>query len=732
MKIAWDLETFPISENDLAPKPVCISICTEDGESTLIAACEKESWDAAIAAILDPANRAIGHNLPYDIACLMNHYPELIPLLMAKIAAGGFSDTMIREKLLFLATDGNLKHGEAPDGGKIPRGYHQADLEKRYLGIDRRSLKEGASDIWRVNYDSLDGVPACQYPPEAYEYAIDDAINCMGIYLMQEQAAGAPMRCDETGNPLPHAYATESLQVAAAVGLYLQTCHGFALDADRVVAARDSLVVAFADDNFPLLLKSGILRPSEPARPYAHSLEKAMAITGNSTDWEAYRADLEAAGVKFTKPKNSSIDTKLRNSVVVETCIKHKIEVPRTGDDEDSNVSFDAEAQEALQGLSPILDEYINRQSIAKLVTTEIPRLIGKGRIHPRYDILKETGRTSSYGPKKGKIESYPSGNIQQIDPRVRECFVAREGWVLCSVDFDALELVSLAQTTYSLFGMSALRDIINSGKDPHANLGANLAYRFDPKFHEACNKAGVQDLYTAFKSLEELDEERYSHWRTFAKPTGLGYPGGLGAETFLTYARVTYGVDIVKMCGGDELRAIEMAKDIKSTWLQTYPEMKAYFDWISSQCVDVEFRTAEGDRYYYTTPCGMIRRNCTFTAAANGKALQSPSAEGAKLAVWNVARECYDPSRESPIFGCRPLAFIHDQIIAEIPEDQWMHERGFEMARVMRESMAMLMPDVKVGAKPVLMRRWHKKAKTVLDSNQRLAIWYPPQAKAS
>jgi hypothetical protein len=46
---------------------------------------------------------------------------------------------------------------------------------------------------------------------------------------------------------------------------------------------------------------------------------------------------------------------------------------------------------------------------------------------------------------------------------------------------------------------------------------------------------------------------------------------------------------------------------------------------------------------------------------------------------------------------------------------------------------MQELMPDVSIGAKPVLMLRWHKKAKTVHGHDGRLAIWHPkPESKAS
>jgi DNA polymerase I-like protein with 3'-5' exonuclease and polymerase domains len=428
------------------------------------------------------------------------------------------------------------------------------------------------------------------------------------------------------------------------------------------------------------------------------------------------------------KGKPASIDTGQLHAVVRETCLRHGIEVPRTSDDPDANVSFAAEAQEQLKGLSPVLDQYIARIDIAKLVTTELPRLAEASVIHPNYDVLKETGRTSSYGSRKGRPAIYPSTNIQQVDPRVRDCFVPRRGQVLCSVDYDYLELVSLAQKCKTLFGQSVLGDSINAGIDPHAFLGSALALRFDPVFQGSVRAANLQtreEVYEAFQRLKDLDEERYGHYRTFAKPTGLGFPGGLGARTFVAYARATYGVDLVKMAGGEE-EAVDLAASIRAVWFETYPEMKAYFDWITRECKDLDFCDEEGDKYTYISPFGMIRRNCSFTAAANGAALQTPASEGAKLACWTLVKACHWPAFGSSLLGCHPVAFIHDQIIAEIPHDEWMHERGWEMARLMREAMQQVIPDISVGAKPVLMLEWDKKAKTVVDQGGRLSIWKP------
>ena len=130
--------------------------------------------------------------------------------------------------------------------------------------------------------------------------------------------------------------------------------------------------------------------------------------------------------------------------------------------------------------------------------------------------------------------------------------------------------------------------------------------------------------------------------------------------------------------------------------------------------------------RYQYTTPFGMIRRNCRYTETTNGGALQSPTAEGAKIAIYNLAEAMFDDTLRSPVLGCHMPAFIHDEVIVEMPHDELMHERSFEVARIMIDGMKQVMTKVKVGAEPACMFRWSKKAEKVLGPDGRLQVWTP------
>jgi len=394
---------------------------------------------------------------------------------------------------------------------------------------------------------------------------------------------------------------------------------------------------------------------------------------------------------------------------------------------------------------SKTIKTYMKRQSLQGLLTTQIPRMgETSGPVHPCYSVLVETGRTSSFSK-----DDYASYNVQNVDPRARRCYVSRETTVFIDVDISSQDLVCLAQRCLNLFGESVLADNLNAGIGPHEFLGAQLAYHLDSEFARHCNNKGListhqrYKLFMKAKGLKRLKKKGkpgnwgkgkhkkkgeavldwtwgafWKHYRTFAKPTGLGYPGGLGPATFITYAKDTYGVIV----------DLETATALREVWHATYPEMKRYFQWVNAQHDHRNTRTdPDGNKrsvYKYLTPFGLQRAGASFCATANGYALQSPSAEGAKLGCFELAAACYDKTVRSILYGCRVVAFIHDEWLIEIPEDEFMHERAHEAAMIVVACMKLVAPDIKVSATPLLMRRWDKDAEPVHDEDGRLTVW--------
>ena len=122
-----------------------------------------------------------------------------------------------------------------------------------------------------------------------------------------------------------------------------------------------------------------------------------------------------------------------------------------------------------------------------------------------------------------------------------------------------------------------------------------------------------------------------------------------------------------------------------------------------------------------------MIRRGCSYTSASNGELMQTPSAEGFKVAVFNLVRACRDKSVGSILYGdARVCNEIHDETLSFL-RTPIAHELALEVQSIMERSMQTVISDVRVKAEPCLMTRWHKKAKPVYVDG-RLVPWQPKE----
>lgn len=754
--LGFDTETHRIAVGAVAPRMVCITAAsrwsTPGGpiETALGARADGEMMPRIISMVLSGENRSVAHNLAYDLAVIAANYPELFPVIFSILEQELGHDTCIREKLLNLTTSGDLSYMTNRDGSKSKIDYKLFELVKFYYGRDR-SAEKNLNDAWRLNFSVLEPLPSSEWPEDARKYAIEDSVDALEVFEAQE------LRRQEIIQRIGvDPFVTESFHVFSDFCLFLTSCWGVRVDPENVQKIQAMLEAELSGDKLNLLISTGILRPGEPARPNA--LGHKQHVTGCKKKWVEQGRTIECqCPVKMNTAIEPSIDMgKLRGYVEDlakrNPLVKIKMTAPSTRFPE-GQISTDAEWLESNAALDPVIGQLKHRQELQKLVTTEIPRMMvkdDKGEpimgqpstvVHPRYDVLKETGRTSSYGDKL-----VPSVAIQQIDPRVRECYIPRDGYLMFSVDLSYMELGTFAQTCINLFGFSKLGDVINAGGDPHTWLGAQIALSADPSFAAWVGQNNVQDrnevwkLFETYKKSEhEAHREFFKHYRKLAKPTGLGYPGGLGAETFIAYAKATYGVEI-------DLATAEMLREV---WRETVAEAVPYFDYINKQCVDpfnhpLEIRdpatgeTSKMTLYRYTSPMGMYRAGCAYCAAANGLGLQTPSSEGAKLGHLNVTRACYDPSLGS-ILGdddrgptTRPLAFIHDEILGEVRADELAHDRVLEVGNIMVRAMRTITPNVTPRFGAALMRRWNKDAEAVYDSNNRLVVWEPKKKEGT
>lgn len=680
--IALDTETFLIGPDAIAPRVVCLSmagrgengdfqvklVSNGDGDSPF-----EEMHNYLEGLLSDDKYLIVGQAISYDLTCIVGSMPDLHPLIWKALENQRITDVRIRQQLLNLSNHGHIKNIPLPNGKSLPIKYDLATLVKDYLGYDRSKVKED-KDSWRLRFSELDLVKSKDFPKEAREYSIDDALDTLQVYESQEKEQSSPK-----GGP--SSMRTHTFHTACDFALRMMTVRGIEIDSEEVQSALNKLNTGLNAENLPLLVKAGILIPPRKGEPYKRNPSKR-------------KPDLP-----------EKIDTKALKSHIEKVCINYKIPIKRT---EKGSISADAAVLEDLAQYDFTLQEYQKRQKLNRLRTTELPKML-EGRVHPNYAVLKETGRTSSFGG-----DLYPSLNIQQVDPRIRPCYVPRKGFVFCSTDYSMIELASLGQKTFKLFGYSVHRDLINQGIDLHAYLGAQLAYNFSRTFSSKMESTNdPMKIYTEFLKYKETDFAFYKKFRTFAKPVDLGYPGGLGTDTFIGFAKAKYDISI----------SIPEALEMKRIWLQTFPEMEYYFEWVKYQCKDSK---NPGD-FAYFTPLGMYRAGATFCACANGAGLQSPTAEGAKGALFQISKRCYDKTMKSILYRAAfPVMFIHDEIVTELRHDDILYERAVEISKVMNETMQEIMSDVKISSESALMHYWDKDAEPVYDENDRLIVWEP------
>lgn len=143
----------------------------------------------------------------------------------------------------------------------------------------------------------------------------------------------------------------------------------------------------------------------------------------------------------------------------------------------------------------PFLNVYFEYQHANKLLSTYITdKYIDSvdGRAHPSFRVYVKTGRTGCSNPN---FQNYPQ------TPGIREMFLPDKGNVLVACDYGQEELISLAQTCYTKYGFSVMRELINKGLDLHGMVMAFNAGKVPKNIGEKIKNMSEEEL-TNLKSM--------------------------------------------------------------------------------------------------------------------------------------------------------------------------------------------------------------------------------------
>lgn len=627
MRIYVDLETYLITDNEPFPKPVCLTYTTDTTDPIVLTNYKTKDICDIEKFLLDNLSKheLIWQNgMSFDLPVIWTHFPSCRELLIKSLDTGLHKDTLIRQKLYDLSTDGRIKNKRG--------SYSLANLYKIYGGEDVTQYKQG-DDIWRLRYNELDNLPIERYPAEAIKYCKLDVEILKRVFLGQEklrQLRG------------PGSINTEDLQIKTAFVLSLMSSIGMKVDLKKLYDLEldiqnklKPLQEVLLKNKFATITKKGLFRKCDKElREYLQNTYKDY--------------------IKKTNP------TKTHPRGQIELTYEALNDYP-----EDSII-------QARKDLI-LWEKYFNTycKNIRKY----------NGTFKESYDILKETGRTSSFTqtmPKEGGI---------------RELFIPRKNYTIIAIDFSAIEACSIAQAMVDLNLGATLKKYLNLGikpKDYHSLLGHMwYAYRTNttPNLKEF-NRLIDQKNYEAIKA------------RTDSKPGGLSIAGGVGNATMQKIAKAS-GVNISE----------EDAGIFREFAYNQIPEIKLFLGnsgWVGKQIL------SEDQEYPYAYEVnGRYRNRCTYCACANGRSMQSPAADGAKEAIWEVFKYIYEKNIKINL-----LAFIHDELLFEVNSENLKELKSIatDLSILMCKGMRKILPDIRITTEWSIMNRWTK------DESQHLA----------
>ena len=417
-------------------------------------------------------------------------------------------------------------------------------------------------------------------------------------------------------------------------------------------------------------------------------------------EWYEVQEGFKAAGI--LRPDGTENQVKLRELVDV----AYEGKAPKTATNRTQTT------REVLENSGDtLLESYAAAGASEKILSTYLPALKApEKRYSARANVLLETGRTSY----EGLIQTMPRKG------GVRECFVATPGYLLCSVDYAALELATLAQVALWTVGESEMAAAINAGRDLHSALASEM----------------LSITYDEFRGKLKAGDKKCKDFRQAAKAANFGFPGGMGPARFVKAKRAE-GFSLCTASGQFDVpcghykqlnvprqgapftvcsNCLEFAVFLKESWLRKWRELPAYFDW-------VKHRGLKGDVLEHSPGTGYRRGGLYFSNAANHP-FQHLASMGAKEALWRITEKAFcEPF--SALYGARPALFIHDEIICELPEEK-SSAAAKEQAETMVNAMRLYVPDVKISAEPALMKRWYKEAEACYTESGELKAWEP------
>lgn len=691
--IALDTETTLISSPAAVPQLCLVSI--SDGSQHYVAKPEQ----LVDLLLQHPDAHFICHNIGFDFWVMDKQLSRVGSqqtrnILWAAVDQQRCHDTMLLAALVSLAQS---------DDDRMPS---LADAAKQYLGT------ELDKDTYRLRYAETLQQDWHQLDVGFFQYAVADAITTWQLYCKLTKAADSI--CKQHGLSRQYGFLTEALQVKAAISLTRIQQNGLAVDLDRVAQLQ-----AATDD----AIQQAIQRLATADADLFHRYKKTgLPKTDKTTG--------------LPKINQAALQQHFGQVAAV-----HGLDIPQTDTGRRSLSVNHCWTQ--YRQLDQVVDAYCSYTEQTKLRTFFAG--LHQPTIHPRYRTMVRSGRTSCSSPN---IQQLPAGSP------VREAITARKGCLYFIIDYNALELRTLAAVCYQQLGFSKLREVLIAGIDPHSYAAAMFA--------------GI-----SLDEFNQLSDKKQLRQR--AKVFNFGLPAGFGAAALVDHAKFAYGVELtladaerfvhqltrevypeLGLYLSEDTVAILAARlqadqvQVRTTWPQDYQlsmlrkilagnpckadgtpysptAVDRYWKQLETLCncpqmlPYIQQRSTGPDsplrKLFYSTvstTTGRMRGGVRFTAAKNAP-FQGLAADGCKQALWDLTKA-----------GYQVVAFIHDEFIIELHRLDYIDQAVAEIPSICSNAMQPFVPGIPVPTEFALTKRWYKQAQAVWNDARQLQVWYP------
>lgn len=757
--IAFDTETHMIVSNSTPPKLVCVTTYDrcETGED------KRRIYNAEDgAAVLkqyfaDSEVHVAVHNATFDLNVLVHHDEDFLPLIAKAMREGRVHCTKIRELMLNAADNlvRGQQHWSVPQVGGADisalagclYNYFQDSpigvFENEAYCFDWDKIKKDKYDksSWRTRYSELDGIAVKDYPHDAVEYALNDALECYFVFMKQEYRARTMSRRLDIPNPLDKSAHESSCEfilnfMAGVVGISIDLSELDTIEADLAAVVDEEAQKITGQTVFNIAKSWDGKKLSKDTKVIQAMWKRAYSLLGIDTMRDLAKYYTESTINKVEEYNNSSepelIDPKINGKKKVGT-FKGEMKKPeltlitnsllrgrlldqiklKLEEDENTELALIAtllEAQDTLEGATKEKNTFVKALKQAAINPDKRLRYGMSG--------YQATGRTSSQKPN---LQNLPRKSKIKGGVGVRGAIIPPIGGCFIQADYSNAELRSLSQQLEWEQGadVSAMAREYKKDKyfDPHLYAAWKLY-----AIQTGDNSLSFDEVKAGYKKDPKMKKIKEN--RQLCKVLNFGLAGGLSYIRFVDYAR-GYGVNI----------SLEQSKELCSLWLEVWDEMKVYFarrkaaykiNKITGQSEYVHVNT-EKHAKVQTLPISGRSRYCDRYTVACNSSFQSLTADGAKMAVKAVWYDCYF-NRKSPLYGtCRPILFVHDEIVLECnTQDRDVTTAcALRLKSLMEKSMEQYAtPDIPCIAEPCVTMSWVKDAESWELEDGNLAIY--------